>query len=447
MFRSSLMWIILLGLSTAAYGQFGPFTEQLGTQEFRHLAPEDLQAGFVQFAGKMVSRDGDSFTFFPESAWGTFHYEFTFVNGTPNEQLPKVVNEKSPQVDSTYIPLADVEKIGEKQQLVLHGRISTIEEGGTAFKAFVVFSGQTNEYAVKLIQQERGGPKPAPTKHNLRYGAHWRQVIDFYAATSDKPTPLVCFIHGGGWVNGDKSGINSGLIKAMHDAGISVAAINYRFVPEATDQGVNPPVRWPLYDAARALQFLRHHAAELNFDKTKVGATGGSAGACTSLWLAYHDNLADPTSPNLIARESTRLTCAAVAGAQTTLDPAQMKEWMPNSRYGGHAFGFRKPGQGRDTVFDEFLENREKLLPWIRDYSPFELVTPDDPPVMLTYDGQKDPVVKGTPQSDPTHSALFGVLLKQKTDAMGIECVVTWPEHKAEKYASANQFLIDHLTK
>ena len=37
--------------------------------------------------------------------------------------------------------------------------------------------------------------------------------------------------------------------------------------------------------------------------------------------------------------ESTRLWCAAVKGAQTTLDPQQMKEWTPNSRYGGHAFG------------------------------------------------------------------------------------------------------------
>jgi hypothetical protein len=41
-------------------------------------------------------------------------------------------------------------------------------------------------------------------------------------------------------------------------------------------------------------------------------------------------------------------------GAQTTLDPEQMKKWTPNSRYGGHAFGFMpdpKNNRTRDTQF------------------------------------------------------------------------------------------------
>ena len=51
--------------------------------------------------------------------------------------------------------------------------------------------------------------------------------------------------------------------------------------------------------------------------------------------------MADPTSDDPVARESTRLTAVAVSGAQTTLDPKQMKEWTPNSHYGAHAFGIR----------------------------------------------------------------------------------------------------------
>ncbi|MFN9957315.1 MAG: alpha/beta hydrolase, partial [bacterium] len=104
---------------------------------------------------------------------------------------------------------------------------------------------------------------------------------------------------------------------------------------EATADGVIPPVRGPLHDAARALQFVRSKADEWNIDKTRIAASGSSAGACTSLWLAFHPDLADPNSRDPIARESTRLLCAAVSGAQTTLDPRQMKEWTPNSRYGG----------------------------------------------------------------------------------------------------------------
>ena len=115
--------------------------------------------------------------------------------------------------------------------------------------------------------------------------------------------------------------------KALLDVGISVVAINYRYV---TDEE-NPPVKAPLYDAARALQFVRSKAEVWNLDKKRIGAAGGSAGACSSLWLAFHDDMADPKSEDLVARESTRLACAAVIGAQTTLDPKQMVEWTPNS--------------------------------------------------------------------------------------------------------------------
>src|SRR5438445_1789354 len=61
---------------------------------------------------------------------------------------------------------------------------------------------------------------------NVPYGPHARQVLDFYQAKSDKPTPVVFSIHGGGWSNGDKK-MNP---KPFLDKGISVAAINYRFV-------------------------------------------------------------------------------------------------------------------------------------------------------------------------------------------------------------------------
>jgi hypothetical protein len=125
------------------------------------------------------------------------------------------------------------------------------------------------------------------------------------------------------------------------------------------------------------LQFVRSKAAEWNIDKRRIGATGGSAGACSSLWLAFHDDLADPANDDPIARESTRLWCAAVTGAQTTLDPQQMKEWTPNSRYGAHAFGLGS--------FAQFLAAREQILPWIAEYSPYALVSADDPPVSLYY--------------------------------------------------------------
>ena len=155
---------------------------------------------------------------------------------------------------------------------------------------------------------------------NVAYGTHARQVLDFYPAKSDKRTPVVFYIHGGGWQNGDKK-TNP---KPFLDKGISVVAINYRYVKNGVEEKIEPPVKAPLEDAARALQFVRSKAAEWNLDKKRIGATGGSAGGCSSLWLAFHDDLADPNSKDPIARESTRLYCAAVDGAQTSLDPKEL---------------------------------------------------------------------------------------------------------------------------
>ena len=287
-------------------------------------------------------------------------------------------------------------------------------------------------------------PKRAPTVANVAYGTHERQVLDFYKAESAKLTPLLFFIHGGGWVNGDKSGVNAGDLEACLAAGISVVSINYRYSWQAQLVGVMPPVQWPLEDAARALQFVRSKAVEWNIDKLRIGASGGSAGACSSLYLAFHDDMADPKSSDPVARESTRLWCAAVAGAQTSLDPKQLIEWTPNSRYGGHAFGFMDPNdkKTRDTRFAEFLEKRESVLKWIKKYSPYEFVSKDDPPVYLFYSSV--PAI-GQPQKDPTHTANYGVKLQEHCQALGTECELVYPGAPNVKHKTIAEFLIATL--
>jgi acetyl esterase/lipase len=268
---------------------------------------------------------------------------------------------------------------------------------------------------------------------NVKYGDHPRQVLDFYPAKSDKPTPVVLYIHGGGWRGGDKK-TNP---QAFLARGISVVAINYRYVQNAAADKVEPPVKAPLGDAARALQFVRSKAGEWNLDKKRIGATGGSAGACSSLWLAFHDDLADPKSDDPIARESTRLYCAAVNGAQVSLDPKELREWMPNYRYGAHAFGLPN--------FQSLFDNREKVLPWIKEYSPIEHVSKEDPPIALFYRGEK-PVVGSSPK-DPTHSGIMGVMLEKRLKATGVDVVLVHPSQKHPKYKGSTDYLIDRLLK
>ncbi|MBL9203463.1 MAG: alpha/beta hydrolase [Opitutaceae bacterium] len=292
-------------------------------------------------------------------------------------------------------------------------------------------------------------PPPAPlrppTLADVPYGTHARQVLDFWRAPSDRPTPLVLHIHGGGWVNGDKAKVAD--LDRYLAAGLSVVSINYRFVTQAIDAGVKPPVQWPLEDAVRALQFVRSQARAWNLDPKRIGATGASAGACSSLYLAFHADLANPASSDPVARESTRLDCAAVFVAQTTLDPRQMIEWTPNSRYGGHAFGFMPDTKNlttRDTQFAAFLAAREELLPWIQAYSPWEHISADDPPIYLLY---RDTPALGQPAKDPTHTANFGVKLEEKLRATGVPCELVYPGGPPAAHPQIVDYLIARLSR
>ena len=298
---------------------------------------------------------------------------------------------------------------------------------------------RVNHQAFWVTEGENPDPTP-PTETNVPYGKHEKQVLDFWKAKSAQPTPLVFFIHGGSWKSNDKNKVTG--VKQYLAAGISVISINYRFVQEATAAGIKPPVKWPLDDAARALQFVRSRAKEWNIDKTRIGASGGSAGACSSLWLAFHEDMADPKSSDPIARESTRLSCAGVLGAQTSLDPQQMREWTPNSLYGGHAFGFNGVKAKKISAFQQFLDHREEILPWIKQYSPYELATPDDPPVFLHY--TVAPAI-GKKQKDPTHTANFGVKLDEKLKSIGVESHLMYPGATGVVYPDPVQFMIAKL--
>lgn len=282
---------------------------------------------------------------------------------------------------------------------------------------------------------------PQPTLSNVAYGEHPRHRLDFWKAESSQPTPLVFVVHGGGWTGGDKDRVTRVVqVERLLAENISVVSINYRYTTQAKEAGITPPVKAPLEDAARALQFVRSQANEWNIDKSRIAAAGSSAGACTSLWLAFHDDLAQPSSPDLVARESTRVLCAAVIGAQTSLDPKQMKEWIPNSKYGAHAFGITAaPGS---SPFEAFLAQREKIAPWIAEYSPYELVSADDPAIYLTYG---KPPALGQAEKDPTHSANFGVKLQEKCQSVKVNCELVYPGAPGIKHDSVTNYLITHL--
>jgi acetyl esterase len=254
-------------------------------------------------------------------------------------------------------------------------------------------------------------PPYPPDLANVAYGPHQRNVIDLWKTPSDKPTPLVIYIHGGGFVGGDKSTVGKGLIDECRKHGISVAAINYRY----STQAIFPA---PMLDGARAVQFLRLHAREYHLDPKAFACTGGSAGAGISLWIGFHDDMADPNSTDPVARQSTRLSSIGVTNAQTTYDPRVIAKLIGDETAHVSAlhtlFGL-KPGEDVLTAQPYFHLYEEA--------SPVNYLTAGDPPVFLFYTRSNVPL---PPPDTGTgiHHPRFGYFLKEKMDKLGIECIV-----------------------
>ncbi len=175
-------------------------------------------------------------------------------------------------------------------------------------------------YVNELTLPTSASPLQASNKFaaNVHYGTSDRLVFDMYLPQGPAPAPLLIFIHGGGFANGDKGSFHKRFvpeITAWLNAGFGVATINYRFLDEGPDRVMNS-----LKDIRRCLQFIRYHAQELGIDKDRIGCMGISAGAGASIWLATHDDMADPNSSDPIARESTRIRAVAAYDPQSSYD-------------------------------------------------------------------------------------------------------------------------------
>ncbi|HEY2573349.1 MAG TPA: alpha/beta hydrolase, partial [Verrucomicrobiaceae bacterium] len=162
-----------------------------------------------------------------------------------------------------------------------------------------------------------GAADPAPTRGNVAYGPHELNVLDFWQAKSEKPTPVVVYMHGGSFIYGDKEKIRSRHIIPIYlEKGISFASIDYRRRKDAPLQDI-------LRDAARAIQFMRSNAKAWNIDGPRIAMYGESAGAGTALWLAAHPDLADPDNSDPVLRESSRVAAACCVDGQATYDITQ----------------------------------------------------------------------------------------------------------------------------
>lgn len=254
---------------------------------------------------------------------------------------------------------------------------------------------------------------------NEKYGNHQRNNFDIWLAESDKPTPLVIYIHGGGFIGGDKSKYydSEDLVRFL-DAGVSVATINYRFMTEEPFG-----ILASLHDSKKCLQYIRYNAGKYNIDKNRVACSGGSAGAGTSLWLAFSDDMADPSNDDPVLRESTRLTCAGAFATQSTYDIFEwekifgVKVAESEEQLQAIAMAFGLPSTEQMDLKEQY-ENRKNL-----DF--LSRMGKNDAPFFV-YNKHHNGIPKN--QDDLNHHPLHAKALKERAEKVGLEAVVYAPE-------------------
>ena len=175
----------------------------------------------------------------------------------------------------------------------------------------------------------------------------------------------------------------SDVLEKCLDAGVSVAAINYRFTDSAS------------------------------LPETRFGAFGASAGAGTSLWLASHDDLADPTSSDPVLRESSRIQVVGGNNCQATYDRQQAREIAGpppgniegQSRKSGGLEGPTNPNSPEAKLFR-------------KEVNMLGMMTADDAPVFLYNKYNNGNATDG---SQYVHHPRHSFAIKKKCEELGLD--------------------------
>jgi hypothetical protein len=255
------------------------------------------------------------------------------------------------------------------------------------------------------------------------YGPDERQIFDLWLPKSHKRTPLVIYIHGGGFVMGSKDEIRKNrIIKKYLEAGIAFAAINYRFLKTTPLQTIMRE------DIAGFVQFMRYHSRKFNINKNYILSHGFSAGGSSSLWLGTHDDIADENHENPIKRESSRVLAIGHLSAQVSYD---FIDWF---NYFGREQTERFVGQQiwsryHFSHFDELFTEKGKAIR--QDVDNYENMDGDDAPMIL-WNGLAD--IESPDGNHFMHSPRHAKLLAERAQDVGLEVKLLLDADREIKY-------------
>ena len=187
----------------------------------------------------------------------------------------------------------------------------------------------------------------------------------FLPPVEEKNRPAVLFIHGGGWIEGDRSQLRGyGILLAR--LGFVCMCNSYRLSNESI---------WPaqIQDVNCAIRYLRANATDLGLDPDRIGVSGNSAGGHLSLMAAAtnYDQIFEGEGGNNEVSSEIKAVCAIYP--PTTIRQLEMPNPLEN------AFLMLMGKEAKKEDYDKA--------------SPLNYVTEDYPPCMLIH-GSTDSVVR-----------------------------------------------------
>jgi acetyl esterase/lipase len=222
---------------------------------------------------------------------------------------------------------------------------------------------------------------------------------------SEKPAPLLVFIHGGGWRNGQRSDYMVYLI-AFAERGYVTATVSYRLLKDG-------PYPACVEDISDAVQWFYRNGEKYGYDPDRIALIGGSAGAHLALLAAYGWKNPDAIKDSTWKVESSHHIKAVV----DIYGPVDLTtEYARNH-----------------TLVTSFISRSFEEAPKLyHEASPKQYLNRNNPPTLILH-GTSDNLVPVS-QSD---------MLKAKLDSLGVPCVYyrlpLWP-HTMDIVKRVNDF-------
>ena len=216
-----------------------------------------------------------------------------------------------------------------------------------------------------------------------------RQALDLFlpkVRKSDKPLPVIAFIHGGAWRAGDKRRGWGQVLRYVQTGRFAGVSISYRLTGEA---------RWPaqIHDCKAAIRWIRANAKTHNLDPKRIGVIGTSAGGHLVAMLGVAGDV--PSLEGKLGPHSgvsSRVTCV--------VDFFGPSELLTMNKFPSRIDHDAAGSPESQLIGGPIQKNKDKS----RDASPTTHVTKGDAPFLIVH-GSKDPLVPFN-QSERLHKRL-----------------------------------------